>query len=737
MKRDSMLEALAEARHADPFSVLGPHLGPAGVAIRACIPPAERAAITRPGSPPVDMTRRHPAGIFEATLRGAKEIPDYRLEVTYPGGVTVEVDDPYRYGRVLSDFDLYLFGEGKHTRLYDKLGAHPMTIGAAAGVHFAVWAPNAYRVSVVGDFNSWDGRRHPMRALGVSGVWEIFVPDARVGYRYKFEILSRYGEVLLKTDPFGFEFELPPLTASIVSVPRYEWRDQAWLQRREHQDSWFKRPMAVYEVHLGSWGRVPEDGGRYLSYGELAERLIPYVKEMGYTHIELLPVMEHPFSGSWGYQVIGFFAPTSRFGPPAGFKAFVDACHAADIGVILDWVPGHFPKDTHGLASFDGTALFEHADPRQGEHRDWGTLIFNYGRNEVRNFLLSNALFWLHEYHVDGLRVDAVASMLYLDYSRQPGEWVPNRFGGRENLDAIDFLRQLNTLTHAEQPGSITVAEESTSWPSVSRPTYVGGLGFTFKWNMGWMNDILEYVTRDPVHRRWDHRHLTFSLLYAFSENFVLPFSHDEVVHGKGSMFGKIPGDDWQKAATLRALYGFMYAHPGKKLMFMGCEFGQRNEWNYDHSLDWHLLDEPLHRALRLYVQDLNRVYASEPALHEIDFDAAGFQWIDCDDNENSVVSFIRRSHAPGDFLVAVVNFTPVPRDGYRIGVPAPGAYLELVNSDSAVYGGSNLGNAGVVFSEPIASHGHADSLRLALPPLGFVMLKPGDREGARWSHGQ
>jgi 1,4-alpha-glucan branching enzyme len=612
-----------------------------------------------------------------------------------------------------------------------------MTIGAAAGVHFAVWAPNAYRVSVVGDFNSWDGRRHPMRALGVSGVWEIFVPAARIGDRYKFELLSRYGEVLLKTDPFGFEFELPPLTASIVSVPRYEWRDQAWLQRREHQDSWFKRPMAVYEVHLGSWGRVPEDGGRYLSYGELAERLIPYVKEMGYTHIELLPVMEHPFSGSWGYQVIGFFAPTSRFGPPAGFKAFVDACHAADIGVILDWVPGHFPKDTHGLASFDGTALFEHADPRQGEHRDWGTLIFNYGRNEVRNFLLSNALFWLHEYHVDGLRVDAVASMLYLDYSRQPGEWVPNRFGGRENLDAIDFLRQLNTLTHAEQPGSITVAEESTAWPSVSRPTYVGGLGFTFKWNMGWMNDILEYVTRDPVHRRWDHRHLTFSLLYAFSENFVLPFSHDEVVHGKGSMFGKIPGDDWQKAATLRALYGFMYAHPGKKLMFMGCEFGQRNEWNYDHSLDWHLLDEPLHRALRLYVQDLNRVYASEPALHEIDFDAAGFQWIDCDDNENSVVSFIRRSHAPGDFLVAVVNFTPVPRDGYRIGVPAPGAYLELVNSDSAVYGGSNLGNAGVVFSEPIASHGHADSLRLALPPLGFVMLKPGDREGARWSHGQ
>ena len=626
---------------------------------------------------------------------------------------------------MLTDLDLYLFGEGKHTRLYEKLGAHPMTIGTAAGVHFAVWAPNAYRVSVVGDFNSWDGRRHPMRVLGVSGVWEIFVPGAHIGHRYKFEILSRYGEVLLKSDPFGFEFEPPPLTASIVSVPRYDWADEAWMQSRERQGSWFKRPMAVYEVHLGSWGRVPEHGSRYLTYGELAARLIPYVKEMGYTHIELLPVMEHPFSGSWGYQVIGFFAPTSRFGPPAEFKAFVDACHAADIGVILDWVPGHFPKDAHGLASFDGTALFEHADPRQGEHRDWGTLIFNYGRNEVRNFLLSNALFWLHEYHADGLRVDAVASMLYLDYSRQPGQWVPNRFGGRENLDAIDFVRQLNTLTHAEQPGSITIAEESTSWPSVSRPTYVGGLGFTYKWNMGWMNDILEYIGKDPVHRRWDHRHLTFSLLYAFTENFILPFSHDEVVHGKGSMFGKIPGDDWQKAATLRALYGFMYAHPGKKLMFMGCEFGQRAEWHHDHSLDWHLLDEPLHRGLRLFVQDLNRAYAAEPALHEIDFEPAGFQWIDCNDNDNSVVSFIRRATAPEDFVVAIVNFTPVPRDGYRIGVPAAGPYVELVNSDSHVYGGSNLGNAGAVLTEPIASHGHADSLRLSLPPLGFLMLKP------------
>jgi 1,4-alpha-glucan branching enzyme len=726
MRRDATLDALAEARHADPFSVLGPHAGPDGVVVRACIPAADRVTVTRAGSAPAAMTRRHPAGIFEATLPDAKEIPDYRLQVTYRGGVTAEVDDPYRYGRVLSDFDLYLFGEGKHTRIYDKLGAHPMTIGASPGVHFAVWAPNAKRVSVVGDFNWWDGRQHPMRVLGGSGVWEIFIPAAEVGHRYKFEILSRYGEILLKSDPFGFAFERPPLTASVVTVPRYEWRDDEWMRSREREASWFSRPLAAYEVHLGSWARIPEDGNRYLSYGELAERLIPYVKEMGYTHIELLPVMEHPFSGSWGYQVIGFFAPTSRFGAPAEFKSFVDACHAAGIGLIVDWVPGHFPKDAHGLALFDGTSLYEHEDPRQGEHREWGTLIFNYGRNEVRNFLLANALFWLHEYHVDGLRVDAVASMLYLDYSRHDGHWVPNRYGGRENLDAIDFLRQLNTLTHAEQAGSITVAEESTAWPSVSRPTYVGGLGFTYKWNMGWMNDILEYVCKDPVHRRWDHRHLTFSLLYAFTENFILPFSHDEVVHGKGSMFAKIPGDDWQKAATLRALYGFMYAHPGKKLMFMGGEFGQRTEWNYDQSLDWHLLDEPLHQQLRLFVQDLNRMYATERALHEVDFEPAGFQWIDCNDSDNSVVSFIRRARDRSDFVAAIVNFTPVPRDGYRIGVPAAGPYVELLNSDSELYGGSNRGNAGAVFTEPIASHGHADSLRLNLPPLGFLMLKPG-----------
>ncbi|MEN3339865.1 MAG: 1,4-alpha-glucan branching enzyme [Acidobacteriota bacterium] len=723
-KRDASLEALAEARHDDPFGVLGPHVDPKGVVIRACLPTAERVAITRNGSAPVEMKRRHAAGIFEACLTGVRSIPDYRLQVTYGGGSTAQLDDPYRYGRVLTDYDIYLFGEGKHTRIYDKLGAHLMTIGGVEGAHFAVWAPNARRVSVVSDSNAWDGRRHPMRKLGL-GVWEIFVPGITAGEKYKFELLTEDGEVLIKSDPFGFAFELPPLNASIVVRPDYQWRDAVWMESRRYQGSWFAGPMAVYEVHLGSWARVPEQEDRYLSYAELAARLIPYVKEMGYTHIELLPVMEHPFSGSWGYQVIGFFAPTSRFGTPAEFKAFVDACHENGIGVILDWVPGHFPKDAHGLARFDGTALYEHADPRQGEHREWGTLIFNYGRNEVRNFLLANALYWLNEYHVDGLRVDAVASMLYLDYSRKEGEWVPNRFGGRENIEAIEFIRELNTLTHAEQPGSITVAEESTAWPSVSRPTYVGGLGFTYKWNMGWMNDILQYVHADPVHRRWNHQHLTFSLIYAFSENFVLPFSHDEVVHGKGSMFGKIPGDDWQKAATLRALYGFMYAHPGKKLMFMGCEFGQTREWNYDHSLDWHLLDRPLHGGLRRFVQDLNRVYAAEPALHEVDFEPAGFQWIDCNDSENSVVSFIRRARDGNDFVAAIANFTPVPRDGYRVGVPWGGEYLELVNSDSEVYGGSNLGNAGIVRTEPVAAHGHADSLRLNLPPLGLLILKP------------
>jgi 1,4-alpha-glucan branching enzyme len=698
--------------------------------IRAILPVAASVAVTRVDRPPVEMTKRHPAGIYEAVLDDETHVVPYHLRVTMPGGQVTEIDDPYRFGRILSDFDMYLFGEGNHTRIYDKLGAHPLDVGGTMGVHFAVWAPNALRVSVVGDFNWWDGRVHPMRSLGPSGVWEIFIPAAKVGDRYKFELRARTGAVLLKIDPFGFEFEVPPLSASVVCRPEHTWQDGDWMATRPAKGCWFDRPMSVYEVHLGSWARVPDEEHRYLTYNELAERLVPYVKEMGYTHVELLPVMEHPFSGSWGYQVTGFFAPTSRFGSPSGFKAFVDAFHQAGIGVILDWVPGHFPRDAHALARYDGTALFEHADPRQGEHRDWGTLIFNYGRNEVRNYLLANALFWLHEYHVDGLRVDAVASMLYLDYSRSHGEWIPNKYGGRENLEAIDFLRQLNTLTHGESPGSMMVAEESTAWPSVSRPAYLGGLGFTYKWNMGWMNDILEYVKKDPVYRRYDHTHLTFSLLYAFTENFILPFSHDEVVHGKGSMFGKIPGDDWQKGATLRALFGFMFAHPGKKLMFMGAEFGQGREWNYDHSLDWHLLDEPLHIGIRRFVQDLNRTYASEPALHEVDFDGAGFSWIDCNDNENSVVSLIRRAKDGASPVIAVINFTPVQRDGYRIGVPQPGGYLELLNSDAEVYGGENVGNGGMVFTEPIAAHGYAQSLRLILPGLSCLLLKP-LREGA------
>jgi 1,4-alpha-glucan branching enzyme len=719
-------DALGSARHADPFAILGPHVIDGSLVIRAFQPSAERIEVVR-AQELTPMPRVHDAGVFEARFPGVGEVFDYRLRTTFRGGQVADVDDPYRYGRVISEYDLYLFAQGRHTRVYDKLGAHLLRIGDADGVHFAVWAPNADRVSVVGDFNAWDGRVHPMRRLGQSGVWEIFVPGVAEGQRYKFEIRStRHGEVLLKADPYGFRFELPPQTASIVARRDYEWHDGQWFTDRAARRSWFDRPMAIYEVHLGSWARVPEDRDRPLSYRELADRLVPYVKEMGFTHVELLPVMEHPYAPSWGYQVTGFFAPTSRFGAPEDFKAFVERCHQEGIGVILDWVPGHFPKDAHGLARFDGTSLYEHADPRQGEHRDWGTLIFNYGRNEVRNFLLANALFWLEEFHVDGLRVDAVASMLYLDYSRPEGQWVPNKFGGRENLDAIDFLRELNALTHGEHSGSITIAEESTAFPSVSRPTYLGGLGFTYKWNMGWMNDTLEYVKKDPIFRRYHHRLLTFSLLYAFSENYILPFSHDEVVHMKGSMWGKAPGDDWQKAATLRSLYGYMYAHPGKKLMFMGAEFGQTREWSHDRSLDWHLIADPLYGGLRAFVRDLNRVYAAEPALHECDFESTGFQWIDCNDSDNSVVSLVRKApHHPQDFIVAVLNFTPVPRYEYVVGVPAAASYTELLNSDAAVYGGGNVGNGGTVVPDPVAAHGFGQSIRLTLPPLACLLLKP------------
>jgi 1,4-alpha-glucan branching enzyme len=724
---EQALAALAAGRHRDPFAVLGPHRKPdgRGIVVRT-IQPAARAVDLRllATGDVLPMRRRGDTGIFECTVV-TSDRPDYRLRITYSSGEVREVDDPYRYGRVLSDFDLHLFNEGTHRRLFDKLGAHPILLGSTAGVHFAVWAPNADRVSVIGDFNGWDGRVHAMRLLMPSGVWELFIPELPEGEKYKFEIRTAAGALLNKSDPFGFAFELPPQTASIVrNVSRYHWNDDAWTAARPGQSGWLDRPMAVYEVHLGSWARVPEDGERFLTYRELADRLVPYVKDLGFTHIELLPVMEHPFSGSWGYQVLGFFAPTSRYGPPEDFKLLVDRCHQAGIGVILDWVPGHFPKDEHGLARFDGTALYEHEDPRQGEHQDWGTLIFNYGRNEVRSFLLSNALFWLEEYHVDGLRVDAVASMLYLDYSRREGEWIPNRYGGRENLDAISFIQQMNMLTHGEHPGTITAAEESTAFPGVSRPVHLGGLGFTYKWNMGWMHDILEYAWKDPVHRRWEHNLLTFSMLYAYTENFVLPFSHDEVVHGKGSMLDKMPGDVWQKRATLRTLYGLMFGHPGKKLLFMGSEFGQWREWSHDRSLDWHLLADDAHAAIRRYVQALTWHYHTERALHEVDFDPAGFRWIDCNDNENSVVSFVRFARDRRDFLVLIFNFTPVPRADYRIGVPEAGYYAELLNSDSDLFGGSNAGNGGGVASEPVAAHGFDQSLRLLVPPLGCLMLK-------------
>jgi 1,4-alpha-glucan branching enzyme len=724
------IEAIVRGLHADPFAVLGPHQTAEGLAVRAFWPRARHMFLVTatPEQAATPMARLHSEGLFEVVVPGtAREDLDYRLRIEDEAGYVFELDDPYRYGPVLTDFDLHLLGEGTHVRAYDRLGARPITHGIRAGVHFAVWAPAAKRVSVVGDFNRWDGRVHPMRAR-TGGYWEIFIPDLGVGDHYKFEVVGAGSTPVLKADPFGRYFETPPRTASIVwTGDGYHWGDGAWLAARPACERWLERPMSIYEVHLGSWRRSAD--GRLLTYKEMAAELVPYVKEMGYTHIELLPVMEHPFTGSWGYQVIGFFAPTSRFGPPEDFKALVDACHQAGIGVILDWVPGHFPKDQHGLARFDGTAVYEHADPRQGEHQDWGTLIFNYGRHEVRSFLLSNALYWIEQFHLDGLRVDAVASMLYLDYSRQSGQWVPNRFGGRENLDAIEFLEQLNMLIEAECPGVAVFAEESTSWPGVTRPVHLGGLGFTYKWNMGWMHDMLDYAMQDPIHRKWHHNKITFSLMYAYSEHFVLPFSHDEVVHGKGSLIGKLPGDVWQRHATLRALYGYMFAHPGKKLLFMGGELGQWREWNHDGELDWTVLGDHRHAGLQRWVRDLNTRYQAEPALWRQDYDPHGFQWIDCNDHEHSLVSLMRRGPAEADTLVAIVNFTPIPRYGYRIGVPRGAAYREVLNSDAEVYGGSNLGNFGEVTTVSVAAHGFDQSLALTVPPLGFLLFKAAPSE--------
>ncbi|HSL17032.1 MAG TPA: 1,4-alpha-glucan branching protein GlgB [Methylomirabilota bacterium] len=625
----------------------------------------------------------------------------------------------------LTDYDVHLFSEGSHYRAWEKLGAHLCTRDGAAGTAFAVWAPNAARVAVIGDFNGWDDQRHLLEPLGGSGIWHGFVEGVGVGALYKYAIRSSVGGYRTeKTDPYGFACEIRPATASMVwDLAGYEWGDDEWLAGAAERHA-ADAPMSVYEVHLGSWARIPEDGDRWLTYRELAPRLADYVTEMGFTHVELLPVSEHPLDASWGYQTVGYFAPTSRFGTPDDFRSLVDTLHQAGIGVILDWVPAHFPRDAHGLGYFDGTHLYEHADPRQGEQRDWGTFVFNYGRREVVNFLISNALFWLEVYHVDGLRVDAVASMLYLDYSRREGEWIPNRYGGRENLEAVDFLKRFNEVVYGEHPRAVTVAEESTAWPMVSRPTYLGGLGFGLKWNMGWMHDTLTYLSHDPVHRPYHHGKLTFSLLYAFSESFVLPLSHDEVVHGKGSLLGKMPGDDWQKRANLRLLFGWMFTHPGKKLLFMGGEIGQWREWSHDRSLDWHLLDDPAHRGIQRWVRDLNTTLRAEPALHQLDDAPEGFAWIDCNDAEQSVLAYLRRGRSGGDEVVCVANFTPVPRHNYRVGVPGGGDWDEILNSDAELYGGSGMGNLGTVAAAPVGAHGHLHSLNLVLPPLAVLAFR-------------
>jgi 1,4-alpha-glucan branching enzyme len=624
----------------------------------------------------------------------------------------------------LTDFDKYLIGEGTHERSYEKLGAHLVSFDGQDGIVFAVWAPNAREVSLIGDFNSWNGQLHPLHSSD-SGIWTVFIPGLREYTVYKYRITCQNGEQFDKSDPYGFAMELRPNTSSVtVDLDSYDWQDTDWIEQRPRRQS-LTSPISIYEVHLASWRKVADEqwGFRYLSYRELVDTLIPYVLDMGYTHIELLPIAEYPFDGSWGYQVLGFFAPTSRFGTPHDFMYFIDQCHLNGLGVILDWVPAHFPKDGSGLNYFDGTHLYAHEDPRQGEHQDWGTMIFNYGRSEVRSFLISNALFWIDKYHIDGLRVDAVASMLYLDYSREEGQWLPNQYGGRENLDAISFLRKANEVVHGIFPGILTIAEESTSWPMVSRPPYLGGLGFNLKWNMGWMHDTLSYMTKDPIHRRFHHNEMTFGMLYAFHENFVLPISHDEVVHGKGSLINKMAGDEWQKFANLRAYLGFMWSYSGKKLLFMGCEFGQWQEWNHDKGLEWDALLSENHQGLQRFVRDLNLVYRNEPALHENDFDWSGFSWINANDSDNSVLSFIRRAENPDDFLIIICNFTPLVREDYRIGVPCGGNYRELINSDLAVYWGSDVSN-GIVHSIPEKTHGLEHTLSLTLPPLSTLILK-------------
>ena len=725
------VERLVAGQYHDPHHLLGPHPDRDGegrdrVVIRGWRPDAVGMVILA-GEQRVAMHRVHPAGLFAAALDGP-DIPDYRLETYYPGEageVVVTVDDPYRFWPTLGPLDLHLLAEGRHEGLWRHLGAHVRVHQGVSGTSFAVWAPGAQSVRVVADFNGWDGRLHPMRVLGSSGVWEIFLPGVGPGARYKFEVVTQHGQVSLRADPFAFAAEVPPATASVVSQSRHEWQDGEWLAARADTDL-LHAPVSIYECHLGSWRLVQDAGGgwRPLSYREAAEVLPGYLADLGFSHVEFLPVAEHPFSGSWGYQVTGYYAPTARFGTPDDFRYLVDRLHQAGIGVLVDWVSGHFPKDDWALARFDGTALYEHADPRLGEHPDWGTLVFNYGRHEVRNFLLANALYWIEEFHLDGLRVDAVASMLYLDYSRREGEWVTNRFGGRENLEAIDFIKEVNAVVYRDHPGVMLVAEESTAWPAVSRPTYLGGLGFGFKWNMGWMNDTLVYFSKDPVHRRYHHHELTFALLYAFTENFILPLSHDEVAHGKGSLLGKMPGDRWQQFANLRALLAWMWAHPGRPLLFMGGEIAQNDEWNHAGSVDWHLLGYPEHAGVQSLVRALNAVYRAEPALWEQDFDWGGFRWIDPDDADNSVLTFLRFPTSAGRPVACLANLTPVPRPDYRIGLPRPGRWVEILNSDSAGFGGSDV-LAGAVTAEAPGWNDLEYSATVTLPPLGVIWLAP------------
>ncbi|HKW99565.1 MAG TPA: 1,4-alpha-glucan branching protein GlgB [Bryobacteraceae bacterium] len=716
------IEAIVGGYHGDAFRILGPHSvrkrgDQPRWEVRAFLPQAVSAEVVT-SQCVVPLSKRHQEGFYAALLEGEPQAYTFRAHLG--DGRTVEFDDPYRFPPMLSSFQLHLHSEGTNYESYLMLGAHLVEVDGVAGVRFAVWAPNAECVTLVGDFNDWDTRRHPMR-LRDGGIWEIFLPGACEGCAYKYNVRSRlHGYRQLKADPYAFYCETPPKSASVVAdIDKYQWRDGPWMEARAKCE-WLREPISIYEVHLESWLRGPH--GESLSYRDLAQNLVCYVKQMGYTHIELLPVMEHPFSGSWGYQVIGYYAPTSRFGPPEDFMHLIDRCHQENIAVIVDWVPAHFPKDAHGLAYFDGSALYEHADPRKGEHRDWGTLIFNYGRNEVKEFLISNALFWLRKYHIDGLRVDAVASMLYLDYSRRPGEWIPNQYGGNENLEAIDFIRRFNELAH-QVPGAITVAEESTAFTGVSRPVYLNGLGFTMKWNMGWMHDMLEYFSKDSVHRKHHHHNITFSMLYAFTENFVLPISHDEVVHGKRSLLSKMPGDEWQRFANARAFLAYMYAHPGKKLLFMGSEIGQYEEWYHASSVPWDLIQFDYHRKLQDTVRALNRFYRSNPAMYEVDFHYSGFEWMDFHDVENSVIAFIRKAADPNDFLLFCCNFTPVVRTPYEFGVPAEGIYDEVFNTDAESFGGSGVKNFSVL-SRPVQRHNRPHSISITLPPLAVVAFR-------------